>query len=165
MKRKQAREPYSKYWLYGPVMHKTEKRRFVFLINKSDCRKRTTLSLARYLMAVNLGRKLKKSECVDHIDGKKTNDTIKNLQILTRRENSQKHTKQAKITRVMLKMMCPNCNKVFVIRKNKSFMSKGGKFNSCSRECCGILRRKMQLGQQVDLSNNVLGEYSELSYP
>lgn len=54
---------------------------------------RSTVSYARYLMAVKLGRFLTDQEEVDHIDDNRTNDDINNLQILTPKQNREKREK------------------------------------------------------------------------
>lgn len=45
-------------------------------------------------MEEKLGRKLSSSEIVHHIDGNKKNNSIENLQIVTRSEHAQIHFKQ-----------------------------------------------------------------------
>lgn len=52
-------------------------------------RRRT--NYARYLMQKHLGRRLKLSECVDHIDENKLNDKLSNLQVLSVAENNLKN--------------------------------------------------------------------------
>lgn len=47
----------------------------------------------RYIMEEYLGRKLSKDEVVHHIDGNKRNNSIENLEVLTRAEHSRIHTK------------------------------------------------------------------------
>lgn len=59
----------------------------------------------RFLMAQALGRKLRASEIVHHIDGNKFNNTLSNLQIINRAEHCRIHfTKNRKCT-------IPNCNR------------------------------------------------------
>jgi len=119
------------------------------------------MSYARYLMAVSLGRELTPEEQVDHIDNDKLNDDLSNLQILTIAENNQKYRKQAGITQTMLMLICPNCKDAFSRRNGNTHLAKGGVFTACSRHCSGVIKRKIQLGLQVDLSDNVLYEFQK----
>jgi hypothetical protein len=82
----QAEYPFEEYKLYV-VFHKKMKRRMACLVSKEN---RTTISYARYLMSVHLGRKLTKIETVDHIDGDTLNDSLENLQILSNEDNIKK---------------------------------------------------------------------------
>lgn len=45
-------------------------------------------------METKLGRKLSKEEVVHHIDGNKTNNSLDNLQLMTRSEHSSHHAKE-----------------------------------------------------------------------
>ena len=114
-------------------MHKKEGRKYAVLISIDDRNKRTTVSYARYLMSVKLGRFLSKDEEVDHIDNNKTNDVIDNLQILSSKENKLKDRKNHGRKYVLLK--CPFCKKLFEIPKNVSYLQKSNSFSACSRKC------------------------------
>jgi len=87
-KGRSAPPPFEGYTVYGPTVHKNE-RRYVHLVKK-DYSHRGSMSLARYLMSVHLGRLLGQEEHVDHIDGDFTNDDIENLQILSPADNLRK---------------------------------------------------------------------------
>jgi hypothetical protein len=81
--------PYTLKWRRGYVIFsKSEGRRNVVLYNSPT--DKTTTPLARYKMAVHLGRFLLASEHVDHKDNNKRNDDITNLQILSQKKNNQK---------------------------------------------------------------------------
>ena len=84
-------KPYSEKWRLGYIVVNSENRKNVILFNNS--KDRSTVSYARYLMAVHLGRFLDANEQVDHIDEDKTNDSIENLQILSCAENLRKNAK------------------------------------------------------------------------
>lgn len=45
----------------------------------------------RYVMEKHLGRKLKRSETVHHVDGDRSNNRLKNLELLTRSEHTMKY--------------------------------------------------------------------------
>lgn len=83
--------PYNERWRLGYIVVNSENRKNVVLYNShSD---RSTVSYARYLMSVKLGRFLLRSEEVDHIDEDKTNDSLSNLQILSTAENLRKNAR------------------------------------------------------------------------
>lgn len=54
-------------------------------------RRRNEVKLHRYLMQIKLGRNLKPSEIVHHIDGNKLNNAIENLELTTISEHNKKH--------------------------------------------------------------------------
>lgn len=83
--------PFNEKWLCGYIVTNPERRRNVCLVGGAP---RTTISYARYLMSVKLGRFLKDDEHVDHIDHDKTNDTLRNLQLINRAENIGKENKR-----------------------------------------------------------------------
>lgn len=81
--------PFDSMWKHAYVVKNSENRNMVCLVN--GAKDRTTMALARYKMAVKLGRMLRDDEQVDHIDNDKTNDAIDNLQILTAEQNISKY--------------------------------------------------------------------------
>lgn len=103
-----------------------------FLVHKVD-RSRTTLSWARYLMCVEMGRVLESREHVDHIDEDKLNDEMENLQILTPGENTRKNAR--KRGRLWVELLCLGCEEKFFRPKSKTHLSKGGRTTSCSSKC------------------------------
>lgn len=86
--------PFKELWKTGYIVTNTENRRNVCLVNSEQ--DRTTISYARYLMCVKLGYILSSEYEVDHIDDDKTNDSIGNLQVLTKKENLQKFKESQK---------------------------------------------------------------------
>lgn len=83
--------PYKKDYTVGYVFkHKLTGRRYVKLYDKKG--KIFVTTYARYVMATHLGRYVPKDLQVDHIDNDKTNDDISNLQLLTPRQNKDKHS-------------------------------------------------------------------------
>lgn len=87
----EIQKPFIGIWKAAYLVINRHNRRMVCLVK--DKHDRTTISYARYLMSVKLGRLLTDHEHVDHIDNDKTNDLIDNLQILTPEENRDKYTK------------------------------------------------------------------------
>lgn len=137
MKRKQAEKPYENYWYYK-VWHSSQGRWYVNLLLKDNPKNRTTISYARYLMSVTLGRFLDPaSEHVDHKDNDKSNDAIENLQILTPLENLKKQeTLYREKVPKYTELTCPKCGKIFsVLSKNYRFKIKNQNTISCSRKC------------------------------
>lgn len=67
---------YNDYLIYGPYDHNNRLR--LVMVNKVTGKK-TSISYAKYLMEVHLGRYLKSDETVDHIDNDYTNNHISNL--------------------------------------------------------------------------------------
>ena len=83
--------PYNTDWKYGYIVTSRENRKTLVLFNTQ--KERTSTQFARYILAVSLRRYLSIDETVDHIDGNKTNDSLDNLQILSRRDNIKKSAK------------------------------------------------------------------------
>ncbi|UKM62858.1 putative homing endonuclease [Aeromonas phage P19] len=126
--------PFNERWKSGYVVINNENRRHICLVNSHE--DRTTISYARYLMSVHLGRILNPEEHVDHKDEDKTNDVISNLQIMTVSENNKKHAK-SKGGRQMVEYECPICQTHFSIRKGNSHLVESKKYTLkvCSDKC------------------------------
>lgn len=131
----QLEHPYLEFKAAYLVTNKEPRRNVILLRNDNS---RTITSYARYLMSIHLGRLLSKTEHVDHIDGNRMNDTLSNYQILTQRQNNQKASQGRKSVR----MICPNCGRIFEKELNKTHLQKGGKFTSCSMSCKNEILKK-----------------------
>lgn len=159
-----AEYPYNDYKIYK-VFHNKEKRNYAILVPLDNSnKKRTTISYARYLMSVKEGRILNSWEEVDHIDNNKQNDSLDNLQILTKKQNKEKQIKT--LSHQMCKLKCPNCGKIFYRRKNKTHLIKGGTYTSCSRKCSGCFSMKQKNfpdSKEVieGIVNNIVCEFME----
>ncbi len=126
-----AEKPFEGYTLYK-VFHNKEGRWYAQLVSSTH---RTTVSYARYLMSVKLGRLLDpNTETVDHINENKTDDRIENLQLLPRLENTRRSAKG----RTMTTLICPVCEKEFIREIRQTHFCKGGRQTTCSRKCGGI---------------------------
>lgn len=161
MKRKSGESPFNDFWVYGPILHKTEGRYFVYLVNKKTGEK-TSTSLARYKMSIHLGRILTNNEFVDHIDENKKNDSLENLQILTRKENNEKSRLHRKTKKQMVKLCCPGCGCEFERERRQTHLSKNNVFTTCSRSCGGKVRALLQHGKlsvEEIISSNILEEF------
>lgn len=64
---------------------------YVWIYLKRDDSYENKIKLHRYLMEIKIGRKLKSTEIVHHIDGNKLNNDINNLQIVSRSEHNRIH--------------------------------------------------------------------------
>lgn len=120
--------PYADYKVYGPYIHAGQGRYYVYLVNPKH---RTSTSYARYLMSIHLGRLLTREEEVDHIDNNKQNDSIDNLQIVTKQYNRAKNRKPT-----LVKLVCPNCLIEFIRPRNQTHLVKGGKIPTCCSRSC-----------------------------
>lgn len=93
----------------------------------------TTTHYARYLMEIHLNRYLESWEEVDHKDDNFMNDSIENLQILTKKENNRKRIRSQDF-------ICPYCKKKFTIFGEKLSdalckQNKGYRGPFCSKNC------------------------------
>lgn len=131
-----AKYPYEGYNLYI-VMHKKMGRRMANLVNPNNRKDRTTISYARYLMSVHLGRFLNKDETVDHINEDKLDDRIENYQILSRLDNKAKSQSKARL----FEFVCPVCNSSFTLTARQSYKKENP---SCSNKCKYEKQRKVK---------------------
>lgn len=138
---------------YGPYLRKDNRQ--VMVIIKDDGTK-TSMSYARYLMQQHLGRILESWEEVDHIDNDKTNDSIENLQILSRKENILKERSLPQNQRKMYSFICVNCNQPAIkyLNQVKSNHKKGKTGPFCSRRCAGQYTYKNPWDKYTDDSIN-----------
>lgn len=143
-----AQAPFEGYTLYV-VFHKKEQRRYACLVDRARAH-RITVSYARYLMSVHLGRILEKTEHVDHVNDDCLDDRIDNFQLLTPLENAAKYAKLLETRRVSL--VCPICEQQFV-RKLKivNKTRREGRQLCCSRVCGG---------KQSHITANAVGQGS-----
>ena len=123
-----AQFPYEGYKLYI-VLHKKMGRRMANLVKIGGARNdRMTISYARYVMAVHLGRRLEPHETVDHDDEDKLNDHIDNLKIMGRVANKLKSQKPRQFN----EFTCPVCGSPFKRRQGASWNVEAP---TCSRPC------------------------------
>lgn len=130
--------PFSEDWKLGYLRYsKSDGRGRVDLFNND--RDRTTISHARYLMSVHLGRYLTENEEVDHINRDVTDDRIENLQVLCRKDHHEKTGKENRLLAKKFKVKrCPCCNKAFKTRKYNKTQYKN---SFCSRSCNGTYQK------------------------
>jgi len=80
----ELQKPYSDVFKSGYLLTNSEPRRVVCLVGLDG--KKTSVSYARYLLSCKIGKFIEPGFHVDHIDGNKLNDSISNLQILTKKD-------------------------------------------------------------------------------
>ena len=119
--------------IYGPYTGKDGRQRIIVYENG----KRTTVSYPKYLLEQKLGRPLLPDETCDHIDGDFTNNSLDNLQVLSRIDNIRKHASLK--PREKATFTCPECLASFTTYMNDARhnrkQGKAGPF--CSRSCAG----------------------------
>jgi hypothetical protein len=95
------------------------------------------MTYARYLYTVTYGS-IPSGYEVDHIDGNRKNDTIENLQLLTKSQNISKAKSDPRTVnqKESVELTCPHCKISFVRKKSSTFLSPNkGKLTFCSRNC------------------------------
>lgn len=123
---------------------KKDGRTRVDLINSNT--DRTTVTYARYLLGVKIGRYLTEQEEADHINNDCTDDSIENLQVLSIEEHKAK-TKLHVEGRTYLDCVCSYCGKEF--QREKRHMQ--GLKTLCSRSCNAKYNR--EFGSWTGLSS------------
>ena len=113
------------------VLHeKGDKRKRVYLIGFDG--KRKGMLYARYIWEMHNNKKIPEGFTIDHIDEDKTNDSIENLQLLSRSDNIVKNI----TTRIergdlqpWIEVTCPICGKTFNFRR--------ANLSTHPNPCCG----------------------------
>ena len=128
---------YEDYLIYGPYDHGNRLR--LVLVNKYTGNK-TSISYAKYLMEVHIGRYLKKDETVDHIDNDYKNNELSNLRILPRK----RHALEDVLRNKYLELKCQYCGLVFTRYKRGN---RHGHGYFCSRTCSGKYGLLVKIGK------------------
>lgn len=74
-------------------------------------------------------------EIVHHKNGNKRDNRFENLEGMSEKRHRELHGEER--SRIMLRMVCPACGRVFIRVKNKSHLKKPNKASYCSRKCVG----------------------------
>jgi HNH endonuclease len=128
---------YDGYAVYGPY---GSKRKIIVLVSPGH---RTTMSYARYLMSLHIGRELADDEEVDHVDDDCLNDAIDNLQILTPEQNREKQNR-LRLERSLVTLTCPECHNEFTRPRQNTNLRPGGPPgpSCCSHSCSASYHNK-----------------------
>jgi hypothetical protein len=148
--------------IFGPYKRK-DGRQIVIVVERKG--KRRTVSYPKWLLELQLGRKLDPDkETVDHIDSNINNNDLNNLRIMPRDEHSAEDTRRVK----KVKFKCAWCDNEFErsprLIRDKAKKGKAGPF--CSRKCAGIYSRQLQLKliDKMDSQQAVDSEYYKRKY-
>lgn len=128
-------KPFKDDYKAGYLNINKEPRRLILLVRHDNSQ--TSISYARYLYSVSIGRYLTKDEHVDHIDGDRLNDTLENFQLLSQKDNNIKSVIQNNKTAKEIDFICPVCGKSFK-RPKHNFSYRPNYVPACSRRCGGI---------------------------
>jgi len=127
--------------IYGPYARRSDGRKIVIVVDINGNRR--TVSYPKWIMELQLGRKLGPDETVDHWDSNIDNNDISNLRVVPRSQHSADDTRRVKL----VKLICIWCNKEFErsprLVRDKAKKNKAGPF--CSRNCAGKYSRMLQL--------------------
>lgn len=148
--------------VHGPYKRR-DGRQIVIVIEHNG--KRRTVSYPKWLMELQLGRRLDPNlETVDHWDSNFENNDLSNLKIVPRDEHSTNDTRRVKL----VKFQCAWCDKEFErsprLVRDKARKNKAGPF--CSRACAGKYSRKLQLKlvDKFDTQPVIDSEYYKQKY-
>ena len=148
--------------IFGPYKRK-DGRQIVIVVERKG--KRRTVSYPKWLLELQLGRKLDPDkETIDHIDSNINNNDLNNLRIMPRDEHSAEDTRRVK----KVKFKCAWCDNEFErsprLIRDKAKKGKAGPF--CSRKCAGIYSRQLQLKliDKMDSQKAVDSEYYKRKY-
>lgn len=123
--------------------------------------------LHRVVVENHLGRLLTPDEVVHHKDGDKFNNSIDNLEVLGNSQHVREHKLENGQSWVDLK--CPQCDLIFSLPRNQTFIVKGYRWTACSKSCRGKFSRKIQLHGltaevEIAISGNLVREYKKYSH-
>jgi HNH endonuclease/MYM-type Zinc finger with FCS sequence motif len=148
--------------VHGPY-RRQDGRQIVIVVENNG--KRRTVSYPKWLMELQLGRKLDPDlETVDHMDSNFENNDIGNLRLVPRDQHSGDDTRRVKL----VKFTCAWCDKEFErsprLVRDKAKKNKAGPF--CSRTCAGKYSRMLQLKliDKMDTQPVIDSEYYKRKY-
>ena len=150
--------PFKEIWRKGYLVVNKEPRRHVVLYNSRD--DRTTISYAKYLKTVDIGKFIPDGYEVDHIDSDPLNDSLENLQILTFEEHKEKTARESSAIRY--EFICKNCGTIFF--KPESRISKTAKNTFCSKQCVGkyTTKQRSNVGGSQGMSEDTITKIKSL---
>ena len=90
-----------------------------------------SMSYAKYLYTSYYETDVAKGDQVDHINGDKMDDRIENLQVISRKLNTNK----SHLKKTYVELTCPVCGEKFLFEKRNLSVHQN---HCCSRRCGGI---------------------------
>jgi len=147
--------------VWGPY-RRQDNRQIVIVID--DNGEKRTISYPKWLMELQLGRRLGPDETIDHWDSNFDNNSLDNLKVVPRAEHSAQDTRRVK----NVKFNCAWCHQEFErsprLIRDKARKNKAGPF--CSRSCAGKYSRKLQLKliDKFDIQPVIDSEYYKQKY-
>lgn len=106
-------------------------------------------------MSIEVGRILEREEEVDHVDGDKLNDDLRNLEIVTREENERRERLRNPIQ--IIRIECPCCGSIFEkLFYRSSMYLKNVKNNYCSRKCQGKMTGRKKGTKNTSVAQKVV---------
>ena len=111
------------------------------------------IGFAKYLIEAETNLIIPEGYEVDHIDGDRTNDSLSNLQIISKEMNILKQRYETGNFKKYVRLLCPYCNKPFDIEsRNFRVKLRFNKYMACSRSCSGKLTN---LSSESDFSGTL----------
>jgi hypothetical protein len=147
--------------IYGPYTRR-DGRKIVIVVETNGIRR--TVSYPKWLMELQIGRRLDIDDTVDHWDSDINNNSLENLRIVPRDQHSADDTRRVK----KVKFQCAWCDKEFErsprLIRDKAKKGKAGPF--CSRNCAGKYSRQLQLKliDKMDSQPAIDSEYYKRKY-
>jgi hypothetical protein len=147
--------------IYGPYTRR-DGRKIVIVVETNGIRR--TVSYPKWLMELQIGRRLDIDDTVDHWDSDINNNSLENLRIVPRDQHSADDTRRVK----KVKFQCAWCEKEFErsprLIRDKAKKGKAGPF--CSRNCAGKYSRQLQLKliDKFDSQEAIDSEYYKRKY-
>ena len=148
--------PFSHKWKYGYLQTHSNGRKYICLYNSNN--DRTLISYARYLMSIKIGDFIPTGYEVDHIDNNKLNDSIDNLQIVTKEFNRLKeHYHYVMNEQIILGFNCAWCESPFLLTQrqvNQRLSYSKSKLAFCTKECSELYQKQTQ-GLDVEIITQI----------
>lgn len=123
---------------------------YAYVPNHPNATKKGYVLEHRVVMENHIGRLLTDDEIIHHKDENKKNNSIDNLELLTRSKHTALHSKEPEV----VELICSYCNSSFLRRANQRPSAKGYTQSFCSRSCNGKYQRSKQLASVSPLASN-----------